>query len=136
MNTNRRHGPLKEKEQITLRLDKELMSRARAQMEETHTRLTDLIERGLELALKEVDQDLPAITTKVRFLVNNTTKAQQLWLRRFLAFLVMDQVCELSTTDLIFRRFMLEYLESLETWDNLLADCFERYGKVSAEARA
>jgi len=110
----RRHGPEKEKTQVTVRLDKKLMDRTYAEIKSGNLRITDVIEQGLVLALKEMDQDLPRVAIQVRFLVANTTKAQQVQLRRFLAFLVMQEVRTLSEAERRIRDFVLGYLESIE----------------------
>ena len=121
----RRYGPPKEKEQHTIRIATELMELVRTQMSITDMRLTDMIERGLLLELKRQDQDLPLVTTQVRFLVDNTTKAQQLVLRRFLAFLVLGKVRPLSPVEAQLEIFIHSYLEGIEKSDGkLFPDCF------------
>lgn len=84
----RQHGPQKEKTQITIRVDKDLMSEAYRQMKEDNTRITDIIERGLILALKERDHQLTLYTRQVRFVVANATKEQQVLLRGLLIAMV------------------------------------------------
>jgi hypothetical protein len=73
----RQHGPQKEKTQITIRVDTELMNHAYEQMKEDNTRITDIIERGLVLALTERNHQLPVWNKQVRFMVANATKEQQ-----------------------------------------------------------
>jgi hypothetical protein len=78
---SRQHGPQKEKTQITIRVDKELINEAYAQMKEDNTRITDIIERGIYLALKERDHDMPPFTKQIRFVLANATREQQVLLR-------------------------------------------------------
>lgn len=77
----RQRGPQKEKTQITIRVDKELMDEAYAQMKEDNTRITDIVERGIYLALKERDHDMPLFTRQVRFVLANATREQQVLIR-------------------------------------------------------
>lgn len=88
----RQHGPPKEKVQITVRLDQDLMKVVYQQMQEDNTRLTDIIERGLTLALKERDYDLPLIAKRVRFMVANATKEQQGLIEGLLIAMVESQL--------------------------------------------
>ena len=106
-------------------------------MRTTNMRLTDMLEQGLWLVLKQYDQDLPLLTSQVRFLVNNTTKAQQLMLRRFLYFLVWAEVRKLSPMETESARFLCSFLEGLETSDGkFFPDGFrlyQRYGRTAEE---
>lgn len=77
----RQRGPQKEKTQVTVRIDKDLMNEAYAQMKEDNTRITDIIERGIVLALAEARHDMPAWTKQVRFVLANATRQQQVWIR-------------------------------------------------------
>jgi NRPS condensation-like uncharacterized protein len=49
-------GPQKEKVQFTIRIDKELMDRLNALREQTGMGITDIVARGLILAMQEQDQ--------------------------------------------------------------------------------
>ena len=73
----RQHGPQKEKTQITIRVDSNLINEAYAQMKEDNTRITDILERGLVLALYERNRQMPIWDKQVRFMVANATKEQQ-----------------------------------------------------------
>lgn len=72
----RPRGPQKEKTQVTLRLDKQLMDEVYVQMKEDNSRITDMIERGLVLALAETRHQLPAWTKQIRFVLANATQEQ------------------------------------------------------------
>ena len=106
----KKRGPPREKESLTLRLDNEILERVRALCESTDMRITDMVERGLVLVLKEYDQELPFVSSKVRHLVNNATRAEQLVIRRFLAFLRWPA----CPADVPARSFILGYLKTLE----------------------
>jgi hypothetical protein len=84
----RQHGPQKEKTQITIRVDTDLMNRAYEQMKEDNTRITDIVERGLILALTERNHQLPVWNKQVRFMVANATKEQQGLIRGLLIAMV------------------------------------------------
>jgi hypothetical protein len=72
----RQHGPHKEKTQITVRVDQDLMNEVYVQMKEDNTRITDMVERGLILALAEAQHELPAWTKQTRFVLANATQEQ------------------------------------------------------------
>ena len=76
-----RRGPLKEKVQVTVRIDQQLMGAAYVRMKKDNIRITDIIERGIYLALKEADHDVPEFTKQVRFVLANATREQQRLLR-------------------------------------------------------
>jgi hypothetical protein len=84
----RQHGPQKEKTQITVRVDTDLMNEAHAQMKEDDTRITDIVERGIYLALRERNHQMSLYERQVRFMVCNTTKKQQVLLRGLLVAMV------------------------------------------------
>lgn len=84
----RQHGPPKEKTQITIRVDQQLINEAYAQMQEDNTRITDIIERGLMLALIERNHQLPVWNKQVRFMVANATREQQALIRGLLIAMV------------------------------------------------
>lgn len=133
---NRQHGPQKEKTQITVRIDTELMNRAYAQIKKDNARITDVIEEGLILALKQRDQDMPPLTNRVRFVVANTTKTQQEQIEGFLIFLVMDDLEKLSPPDTLLRTLILDYLELIkrvpDRRERALA-LYSRYGRTPEE---
>ena len=89
---SRRTGPAKEKTQLTVRLDSELMGKIYGQIKKDNTRITDWIERGLNLALGEARQGVPEWTKQVRFMVANATKEQERLLRGLLIAMVEAEV--------------------------------------------
>lgn len=72
----RRTGPLKEKTQVTVRLDNDLMQNVAALIHDDNMRLTDIIEEGLQLALAKRRHQLPAWTKQIRFVLANATTKQ------------------------------------------------------------
>lgn len=82
-------GPTQVKTQVTIRVDRELLNEAYAQMKADNSRLTDIVERGIYLALRERDHDLPRIAAQVRFAVNNATREQQRLLKGLLIAMMM-----------------------------------------------
>ncbi|HXA25623.1 MAG TPA: hypothetical protein VNW90_25370 [Acetobacteraceae bacterium] len=94
----RQHGPQKEKTQITIRVDTNLMNEAYAQMKEDNTRITDIVERGLVLALTERNHQLPKWNKEVRFMVANATKQQQALIRGLLIAMVEPLLDRKDTT--------------------------------------
>ena len=130
----RQHGPQKEKVQLTVRIDKELMDRAYAQIKQDNARITDVLEEGLILALQQRDESMPRLTSQVRFLVANTTKQQQQQIRKFLGFLVMNETENLSLPDALWRKSILEYLDQIGP-DRLqrALELYSRYGRTPEE---
>jgi len=88
----RQHGPLKEKTQITIRLDAQLADRVYSAIQADNTRITDMIEHGLNLALAERQYALPAYTKQIRFVLANATKDQQKLLRGLAIAMVEPEV--------------------------------------------
>lgn len=130
---DRKHGPEKEKFQLTIRIDKDIMDLAYVHLKTTNTRVTDLVERGMILAMREEDQELPALTSQVRFLVANTTKTEQDQLRDYLTFLRADEVRKPSEIDQAIRRFIREYLKTFSPLRDQVRKLYERYGRTEAE---
>lgn len=89
---SRQHGPLKEKAQITIRVEKALLDRAYAQMKEDNTRITDIVERGMYLALTERDHATPLYLQRVRFVLANATRSQQILLLGLAVAMVEEEV--------------------------------------------
>lgn len=137
----RQHGPQKEKVQITIRLDKELMNEAYAQMKEDNTRITDIIERGIYLALREARHEMPSWTKQVRFVLANATREQEKLLRGLAIAMVeplLDKKVFISHTtaeseklyDLL--KWFLESRNTLPHANAALA-YYSRYGKTAEE---
>jgi adenosyl cobinamide kinase/adenosyl cobinamide phosphate guanylyltransferase len=133
----RQHGPKKEKEQITVRIDKDLLDRVNAQIQQDNFRLTDLVEEGLFLALKQRDENMSQLTKQVRFMVANLTKVQQQQLRWYLTFSVLPDLGEeLSPPEALLRNFFLEYLEQVGENPDLryrAMEVYSKYGRTPEE---
>jgi len=129
----RRHGPQKEKVQLTLRIDRDLMEQAYAMIKDTNQRITDVVERGLVLAMQEEDA-LPKVMSKVRFLVANCTKEQQEKVLLFLSFLILEKIAPLTPVERLVHRQILEYLPLLQKWRNETMHHFSAYGKNLEDA--
>lgn len=130
-------GPKKEKVQISVRISKAYMDLAYAHIERTNTRITDLLERGLALAMAE-EVNMPKLTQNVRFLVANTTTEQQRVIRNALVWLAIPELpdCQLTPFEELTRLLFLqaaELAERLERHDEALL-LYHRYGR-SAEVR-
>lgn len=136
----RKHGPDKEKIQITLRIDADLANEAYAQMKSDNSRITDVVERGIQLALQESRHELPAWTKQVRFMVANTTRAQQELIRGLLIAMVEPEVLNLRREALLdvelkFFEMCAWYLTSKNTMPHADAclEWYSRYGKSPRE---
>lgn len=125
-------GPEKEKAQITVRIDQKLMQVVDRMMTQSNMRITDMVERGLLLAMEE-EYRVPLLASQVRFLFMNTTRAQQEILRRCLTFLRVDEVRPPTPIDNSIRRFIGEYFESMDRWGDQVMDLYARYGRTEAE---
>lgn len=112
----RKHGPDKEKRQLTIRLDEALLEQFETQQEETNrpTRITDALEEGLILWMKQHDQGLSLQSIQVRFVVANANKEQQRWIRKFVVFLVLSQIREPTEMDRVLGPVFKQHLDSLE----------------------
>lgn len=137
----RRRGPQQNKTQITLRLDKELVDEAYKQMKEDNTRITDVIERGLHLALKERDHDMSLFTKQIRFVLANTTREQQILLRGLAIAMVeplLDEKVLASPLSVEAKKLydvVRWYLESRNKMPhaNACLEYYSRYGKSAEE---
>lgn len=94
----RQHGPAKEKTQISTRIRTKLKDAIDAQMEDDGTRITDIIERGLVLALAERNRKLPVWNTEVRFMVANASKTQTGLIRGLLIAMALEDLGLSSST--------------------------------------
>ena len=131
----RKHGPQKEKVQVTLHIDKDLMDQAYAMIKDTNQRITDVVEQGLVLAMKAEDA-LPTLMTKVRFLVANATREQQEQILLFLSFLVLEELTTLTPPERLIRLQTFEYLKLLKKWRNETMHLYSRYGRTPDEVAA
>lgn len=126
-----RTGPVKEKTQITVRIDKQLMAEVYAQIKEDNSRITDIIEQGLMLALRQLRHEMPAWTKQVRFVLANATQ-EQVRIIRGLAIAMVENEVEKRSPDAeaIFDLCMwfLKSRNSLAHGGKCL-ELYSRYGK-------
>ena len=130
-----RTGPPKEKAQVTLRLDMELMAAVNSQIKEDNTRITDFIEQALLFALEKSRYEIPAWTQKIRFVLANATREQQTLLRGVAIAMVADQVAELSAAErkaLEYCRWVYESYNRVEYAKEALG-YYSRYGRSADE---
>lgn len=136
----RQRGPQKEKTQITIRVDQELMNEVYAQMKSDNTRITDIVERGIQLALEEARHEMPTWKRQVRFMVANATRRQQDLLRGLLIAMVESEVLEarnqrLSPAELKLFEMCAWFLMSRNTVPHVdpCLEWYSRYGKSAEE---
>lgn len=125
-----RTGPVKEKAQITVRLDQQLMKRVNAQLKSSNMRLTDMVERGLQLAVGEAES-LPSLTSAVRFVLANATKEQSRLILGLAVAMVEHEVIERSDADARIYELTRWFLEerNLAAHRQTSLDLYSRYGK-------
>jgi hypothetical protein len=152
----RQHGPQKEKTQITIRVDQQLINEAYKQIQVDNTRITDIIERGIYLALVERNHQMPLWNRQVRFMVANATKEQQGVIRGLLIALAVPRLDRKSADrhskaapgflhdcdrkyETLFRQqveqvrwFLVEVCNKLPEADAAL-EYYSRYGKSAEE---
>lgn len=130
-----RTGPVKGKTQITVRVDDQLMRSVYAQIKDDNTRITDAIERGLILWLKETRHALTPWTKQIRFVLANIT-AEQAELFRGLAIALTENEVEERNAD---AQAIYDLCEWFLRERNLLIhggrclELYSRYGKSAAE---
>jgi len=131
-----RTGPPKEKAQITIRLDKQLLDEAYSQMKADNTRLTDMVERGLLLALAEARHELPQWTKQIRFVLANATREQVKLIRGLAIAMVENEIAPLSNEQQKFYELCSWYLESRNkvAHDEKCLEVYSRYGKSQEES--
>lgn len=144
---SRQRGPKQAKTQVTIRIDQDLLSEAYVQMKRDGSRLTDIIERGIYLALRELNNEMTHYTRQVRFAVANTTRVQQQYIRGLLVAMAEMEVVSLGqgkTAVLIghkcadrdrVKELLMGFLEDCNKQpdaDDLL-DYYKRYGKSPEE---
>lgn len=129
----KRTGPAKEKVQITIRIDQQLMQHVYAQIKEDNSRITDMIERGLQLALGEARFHMPPWTKQIRFVLANAT-TEQTKLIRGLAIAMMEREVAKSTPEVekIFE-FVKWFLDSRNTLAHA-GECLELYSRYGRSA--
>lgn len=133
----RKHGPLKEKAQITLRIDQQLMNDAYAMMKEDNTRITDIVERGIHLAIRERNHDMSPYTKQIRFVLANVTREQQILMRGLAIAMVEGELEETQASVEISKIFEMVkwFLESRnrQPYATRALEYYSRYGKSAQE---
>lgn len=130
-----RTGPIKEKVQITIRIDEQLMQAVYAQIKEDNLRITEMVEEGLVLALEKRRHQLPAWTKQIRFVLANATAEQTKLLRGLAVAMTEGEVKKPSVEVEKIFEFLKWFLETR----NLLVhapEClgvYSRYGKSADE---
>jgi hypothetical protein len=112
-----RRGRKKERTQISVRLDKTLMDIAHIQVENTGMRITDLIERGVLLALREMGVTDPLAHHARLILHDEGVEFSRLvlnvnTLRRF------PEIRKLSLTENAWRECVLDTVAKIQEWPN------------------
>jgi hypothetical protein len=125
-------GPIKEKRQVTLRLDGELLDAVEAQCKEDGFRMTDAVERGLGLYLEEMRHHLPAWATQVRFVLANATKEQERRIRGLAVAMVEGEVVKRSAEEQMLWEICEWFLLSRNSKD-YAKECLESYSKYRRE---
>ena len=133
----KRTGPLREKVQITVRIDQQLINSVYAQMKIDNARITDMIEEGLIETLKKRRQAMPQWTSQVRFMVANATNEQEKLVRGLLIAMVEDQIegSDLSPEAIMLYETCKVFLLSRNELEHA-RDCiasYSRYGKTPEE---
>lgn len=118
-------GPIREKDQITVRVDQQLLQAARAQAEDLGINITDMVERGLALAVSEAEY-LPKLTGQVRFLLANATREHQRLIRGLAIRMMEDQVVKRSESDQRIFGLLEWYLKSANS-EKHAPDCLKLY---------
>lgn len=130
----RKHGPDRDKVQLTVRLQKDLMEEAYALTKQTDRRITDMLEQGLIREIKET-YNRALMPSAVRFLVENATRAQQEEIWNFLTYLVADELREPSAADRALRRCVGEYFKSFAPLRKEAEEIYRRYGRAEGELK-
>jgi len=128
-------GPIKEKVQITIRIDKQLLDQIYIQMKDDNARLTDMVERGLILALGEARYALPQWSKQIRFVLANATKEQVKLIRGLAIVMVEGEIAPVSAERRKFYEICRWFLESSNDlkYGAKCLEVYSRYGKSAEE---
>lgn len=121
-----KRGRKKEKVQISVRIDQAVMARAYQRIKRTGERITDLMERGMMLAMRE-DESLPLEAMRGRFLMAQAKAEEQRSLERHFAMLRFGQVRPLSANERHIQEVALKSIAQCERWDGY-EDALATYG--------
>ena len=109
-----RRGRKKEKVQISVRIDKAVMDVAYDYIKRTGRRITDLLERGLLLAMREQGQTV--VPAKVRFVVEHMEAELQRLVLEVAAVDRMVKSRELNPTEQFVDGYFRFALDLMKTW--------------------
>lgn len=113
-----RAGRKKERMQISVRIDQALMDLAYREIErraKDKIRITDLLERGLLLALREIGATEP-ITAQARLLLNDAGVDFQRRIVKLYALEHFPKARSLSVCEEKYRAITLEAVDSVDKW--------------------
>lgn len=112
-----RRGRKKERTQISVRIDKTLMDIAHTQIESTGMRITDLIERGVLLALREIGVTHP-MTHNARLILHDEGVDLSRQIMNFNMLRRFPEVRSLSITEHVLRQCVLDTTAAIAQWPN------------------
>lgn len=128
-------GPIKERVQITVRIDGQLMAEVYAKIKEDNARITDIVERGLQLALGEAKHHTPPWTRQVRFVLANATSEQTEELRGHAVAMMLPRVTkDLSPELLLGLEYCRQFMLGLNSHPYAL-EALESYSRYEKSAR-
>jgi len=122
-------GPKKEKTQISVRIDKIVMDLAYELIEEKkgRIRITDLLERGLMLAMHE-ERKSTTLARQARFVVAEANAKQQHRMMKIVGLDLLPRQRPLTPLETVLREFFLTGLDTVDTWEGY-PECFELLGQ-------
>jgi uncharacterized protein (DUF4415 family) len=123
-----RTGPPKEKGQITIRIDLELMKSVSAQLKEDGARITDAVERGLILWLNESRHQLPAWTKQIRHVLADANKRETVLIRGLAIMMKENEVKPLNPDAQKIYDLCVAFLEERNTLEHA-EECLKRYSR-------
>lgn len=131
----KRTGPMKGKTQITIRVDDQLMRSVYAQIKDDNARITDAVERGLILWLKETRHALAPWTKQIRFVLANVTAQQSEVFRGLGVALVENEVETRTPSDEAIFGLCLWFLKERNSLPHAgqCLELYSRYGKSAQE---
>jgi len=110
-----KRGRPKEKVQISVRINEDVMSDAYDHIRETGHRITDLLERGLVLAMRE-ERHMSETASRARFVWEHVGVATQRRMVRVAVLERLPEVRDLSALEECCRLFHLTGIDAVEEW--------------------
>jgi hypothetical protein len=102
----------KEKQQITIRIDSQLLAAVREVMKEEGLSIGDITEQGLRLELHVSRYVLPAWAKEIRMMVCNATAKEQRLLRCLLVAIAQYELGEMTEEERKIFELIMWYLNS------------------------